>query len=217
MSQSSLFLVIGATGGTGKHFVAQCLREGHRVRALVRTPSKLPTAEAGRIEVVKGSITDDINTDDLVKGVDYVVAMIGDKETQKTKPICTDFVRKLLPSMRKHGVKRFMFQAGGLSKPYSGELTTTLWIIRNTIARGYDGQHKDNEAVMEYLATQAQDIEWMVHRAGIGSDGASKGTLQRSSTDFSIGTHVDCADFNYRTVMDPAAVRTTHFSHYVKG
>ena len=69
---------------------------------------------------------------------------------------------------------------------------------------------------MEYLATDGNDIEWSVHRAGIGGDGPSKGRLERSDTQFSIGMHVDCADCNYRAVMDTAAVRTIFFSHYVK-
>ena len=214
MSTSALFLVLGASGGTGKHFVAQALNEGHRVRALVRNPAKLSITNAN-LEIRQGSITDDLDTDSLVQGVDYVVAMLGDKQAQKTDKICYAFVQRLVPSMRKNGVKRFMYQAGGLSKPYGGELSWILWILRNTLASGFNGQHLDNEAVMEYLATQANDIDWMVHRAGIGSDGPSKGTLQRSKTQFSIGTHRDCADYNYRTVMDDSAIHSSDFSHYI--
>ncbi|ORX40629.1 NmrA family protein [Kockovaella imperatae] len=217
MTQSLLFLVLGATGGTGKHFVTQCLRDGHRVRALVRTPSKLPSEAADKIEVVQGSITDNVDTDALVKGVDYVVAMLGDKETQQTRKVCLEFVQKLVPSMRENGVKRFLFQAGGLSRPYGGSLTPLLWFLRYTLAYagGFHGQHLDNEAVMEYLSTQAMDIEWIVHRAGIGSDGPSKGKLARSPSTFSIGTHVDCATYSFDLVQDASAVHTSDFSHYV--
>lgn len=91
-----------------------------------------------------------------------------------------------------------------------------LWAIRKTLARGYNGQHEDNEAVMEYLATAAQDIEWIVHRAGIGSAGPSKGLLERSAVKFSVATHVDCAAYNLRTVADAGAVHTADFSHYAK-
>lgn len=68
--------------------------------------------------------------------------------------------------MRGHGVTRFLYQAGGLSTPYQGHLSPLLWTIRHTVARGFEGQHRDNEAVMAYLAEEAQDLEWMVHRAG---------------------------------------------------
>ncbi|EMC93994.1 hypothetical protein BAUCODRAFT_75006 [Baudoinia panamericana UAMH 10762] len=214
---SKTFLVLGGTGGTGKHFITLALQDGQYVRALVRTPSKLPTEPSGNLEVVQGSITDDeVDTDRLVKGVDYVIAMLGDREAQETTKICTAFVKKLVPSMRKHGVKRFLYQAGALGRPYRGSLGVSLWAFRNIVARSYDGQHKDNEAVHDYLLTEANDIEWMIHRAGIGGDGPSKGRLERSKTTPNIGTFEDCAKYNYRTIMDESAVHTCDYSCYGK-
>ena len=52
--------------------------------------------------------------------------------------------------------------------------------------------------------------------AGIGGDGPSKGILRRSPKKFSTGTHRDCADYNYRTLDEVAAIHTSDFSHYVK-
>ena len=213
MNRQLTFLVFGATGGTGKHFVAKALEGGHRVRALVRDPTKL-SASGPKVDVHQGSITDVANVDDLVRGVDVVVSMLGDMQAQKESKINTAFVKKLVPAMRKHDVKRFFYQAGGLSRPYMGQLTPILWMIRYTIARGYEGQHQDNEAVMEYLSTEAEDVEWIVHRAGINGDGPSKGTLERSSTNFSVANFRDCADYNYRTILDPSAIHTSDFSHY---
>ena len=213
MARKSTFLVLGATGGTGRHFVARALADGHRVRALVRSPKKLPDA-GDTLDVRHGSITDMIDTDELVKGVDFVVSMLGDKALQNKAKINTAFVKRLVPSMRKHGVKRFLYQAGGLSRPYQGHLSPLFWAIRHTIARSFMGQHQDNEAVMEYLATEANDMEWIVHRAGIGSDGPSKGILERSKTEFSVATHVDCANYNYSTIEDASAMHTSDLSHY---
>ena len=140
------------TGGTGKHFVSQALKDGHRVRALVRNPAKVEISDPN-LEIHTGSITDIPDISKLVQGTDSVVVMLGDKEAQKKSKINTAFVKQLVPAMRQHGVKRLLYQAGGLSKPYNGELTWTLWILRNTLASSFDGQHLDNEAVMEYLAT----------------------------------------------------------------
>lgn len=39
------FLVLGATGGTGTHFLRLALAEGHPVRALVRDPARLTVAD----------------------------------------------------------------------------------------------------------------------------------------------------------------------------
>ncbi len=67
---------------------------------------------------------------------------------------------------------------------------------------------------MAYLATEASDLEWIVHRAGIFSDGPSKGILQRSAKKFSVATFRDCADYNYRAIGDVTAVHTADFSAY---
>lgn len=140
--------------------------------------------------------------------------MLGDKEVQRHAKINTAFMQRLIPAMRRQGVTRILYQAGGLSRPHDGHLAPSLWIIRNTIARSFIGQHRDNEAVMDYLATEANDLEWIVHRAGIFSDGASKGVLHRSAKKFSVATFRDCADYNYRTVADATAVHTADFSAY---
>jgi hypothetical protein len=138
--------------------------------------------------VVHGSITDPIDTDALVAGVAYVVVMLGDKALQRQAKINTAFMRRLIPAMRRQGVRRILYQAGGLSRPHGGRLSPSLWLIRNTIARSFIGQHLDNEAVMAFLATEANDLEWIVHRAGIYSDGPSKGSLQRSKRNLSVAT-----------------------------
>jgi nucleoside-diphosphate-sugar epimerase len=230
-----MFLVFGGTGGTGQHFIRLALAEGHRVRALVRTPAKLELQDqvhqSSNLELVTGSITDSDSIlpqslDSLLINVDYVVCMLGDKVLQSQQKICLPFIQLLIPSMRRNGVKRILYQAGGLSKPYNGSLSPILWILRNTIARSFNGQHEDNEAVMKYFGEECTpakgngngkgkgDIEWIVHRAGIYGDGPSKGRLERSGERYSIGVHRDCAEYNYRIVRDEEAVYTSDFSYY---
>ncbi len=215
MNQQKTFLVFGATGQTGQHFVSLALKEGHKVRALARNPAKLAVKNPD-LAVHQGSVTDISNLDELVQGADFVVSMLGDATLQNNAKINTAFVQNLVPAMRREGVKRFLYQAGGLSKQPGKPLSPAFWIIRNTLARGYIGQHEDNEAVMEYLAKEANDLEWMVHRAGIGSNGPSKGVLERSASKVSIATFVDCAAYNYRTLMDTSAIHTCDMSCYRK-
>jgi uncharacterized protein YbjT (DUF2867 family) len=125
MPQPSTFLVFGATGGTGKHFVPLALKEGHKVRVLVRTPAKLAIQNTN-LQVQQGSITDAVDLDELVDGVDFVISMVGDRAVQQAEKINTAFVKQLIPAMRRHGVQRFLYQAGGLSAPYNGHLSPLL-------------------------------------------------------------------------------------------
>ena len=155
MQRLSTFLVFGATGGTGKHFVSLALKDGHRVKAIVRDLTKL-AVHSPNFQVQQGSITNVDNLDDLVHGTDFVICMLGDVKLQRDAKINTAFVKKLIPTMPRHGVKGFLYQAGGLSMPYNGQLSAIFWTIKHTIARGFAGQHADNEAVMEYLVEEAQ-------------------------------------------------------------
>jgi NAD(P)-dependent dehydrogenase (short-subunit alcohol dehydrogenase family) len=201
---SSSILVFGATGRTGQHFVRLLLAKGHNVKGVARDPGKL-SIESSRLQIVQGSIAEELALDELLQGVDAVVMLLGD-------------AARLIPAMRRKRVSRLLYQAGGFTRPYKQRLPFSLWLLRNTIARfgGLIGQHEDNEAVIEYLVEEASDITWVVHRAAIGSDGPSKGTLQRSTTRLSVATFRDCADYSYRLLSDDTAVHTCDLSCYAK-
>ena len=215
LGQQSTFLVFGATGQTGQHFVSLALEEGYNVRALVRNPEKL-SIRSPHLELREGSITSDANIDELVRGVDFVISMLGDPQLQRHDKINTNFIKKLIPAMRREGIRRVLYQAGGLTRRYKERLPLIPWILRNTVARfgGLIGQHEDNEAVIEYLVEEAGDMEWIVHRASITSNGPSKGILKRSKTQIGLATFQDCAAYNYTTLMDSSAVHTYDLSYY---
>jgi len=214
-NSQSIFLVFGATGQTGQHFVSQALMDGHRVKALVRSPEKV-AIQNPNLEVHQGSVSESGKVRDLVAGVDFVAAMIGDAKAQAEENINTTFVKQLVPAMRQHGVKRFLYQAGGFTKPYKASLPFTSRLLKNTLVRfsGLLGQHRDNEGVLEFLIEDAADIEWIVHRASILSNGPSKGILKRSKTKFSLATFKDCAVYNYRTITDESAIHSYDLSYY---
>ena len=211
------FLVFGATGRTGRHFISIALNKGHNVIALVRNPEKV-AIQNPNLKLIKGSIADYHAIDELLNGVNFVVSMLGDAQLQKVENVNTAFVKKLIPAMRRQAVKRFLYQAGGFSRPYKEKLPFMFWVLRNTLVRfsGLLGQHRDNEAVIEYLTEEAEDIEWMVHRASIISDDSSKGTLLRSKTQNSIATFVDCAMYNFQLLTDNSAIHTCDLSYYQK-
>ncbi len=213
--ERSTFLVLGATGQTGRPFVDLLLGRGHRVRALVRNPARLGD-RAAELDVRQGSITDPLDLDALVEGVDFVVMMIGDREAQQHAEVNTAFVRRLVPAMRRQGVRRLLYQAGGFSTPPGQRLPLFLRVIRGTIARPYLGQHRDNEAVMRYLSDEARDLEWMVHRAGLRPGEGSRGVLQRSDRFISVASFEDCADYSLRLITGDDGVHTCSGSRYAK-
>ncbi len=84
--QNRSFLVFGGTGRTGQHFVSLALKEGHAVRALVRDPGKV-AVQNENLELHRGSITDDRELDDLLRGVDFVISMLGNARLQSQSKI----------------------------------------------------------------------------------------------------------------------------------
>lgn len=127
-------LILGATGGTGRHFLTYALAQGHKVKVLVRDGKNLGLV-GPNVQVIVGSITDFSDFSLLLEGVGAVVAMLGNAELQKREKINTQFIAKLIPAMRENGVKKFVYQAGGLTRKYDGSLPFASWVLRNTLAR----------------------------------------------------------------------------------
>lgn len=112
MTQQKTYLVFGATGQTGQHFTALALKQGHKVRAVARNPTKLAMTHPD-LDVRQGTVPGVANLDDLLQVVDFVVCMLGDRQMQKQQKVNTAFVRELVPAMRRAGVSRLLYQAGG--------------------------------------------------------------------------------------------------------
>ncbi|MFD9566439.1 SDR family oxidoreductase [Streptomyces sp. NPDC059994] len=76
-----LVLVTGATGYIGGRLVPELLDAGYRVRCLARTPRKLRDHPwAGRVETVRGDVTDAESVGAALRGVDvayYLVHSLG--------------------------------------------------------------------------------------------------------------------------------------------
>lgn len=74
-------LVAGATGATGRRLVAELLAQGHSVRAIVRTGSRLPAEIRGhpQLSVIEGSLLDfdPAALQSAVAGCDAVASCLG--------------------------------------------------------------------------------------------------------------------------------------------
>ena len=88
MATPSPLLVTGATGFIGRRLAARLGRDGRTVRALVlpdedpaRVPELAALAAAGRLEVVRGDVTDAATVDAAARGADavyHLAAVVGD-------------------------------------------------------------------------------------------------------------------------------------------
>ena len=68
-------LAVGATGSIGRYVVEEALRQGHKVRALVRNPGKLRLP--AEVEIVVGDLTRPESLLPAVDGIDAIVFTHG--------------------------------------------------------------------------------------------------------------------------------------------
>lgn len=93
-------LVVGATGSIGRLVVEQALREGHAVRALVRSASKARPLPS-EVQVVVGDVTRPDTLSAAVDGVDAVVFTLGSDGAGKVGAETVDYggVRNVLRAL----------------------------------------------------------------------------------------------------------------------
>ena len=99
-------LVVGATGGTGRHVVRRLLERGDAVRAFARRPADI-TERHERLEVVEGDARDAASINRAVQGVDAVISAFGPRSLKKDD-LQETLARNLVLAMRARGVKRLV-------------------------------------------------------------------------------------------------------------
>lgn len=151
--------LIGATGRTGHLVLAELLKRGHTVTALVRDPAKLTHSDPGA-RVVVGSATDPQAIDALLDGADAVVSALG--PTAKEPDLHTRTAHLLVEAMPAAGISRFIGISGaGIDVP--GDQKGTKDRIISAMVRTLGGAvAKDKPAEYQVLANS--DLEWTLVR-----------------------------------------------------
>jgi len=203
-------IVFGATGATGRHVVQHALDNNQLVRAYVRSPHKLPDdiRRHANLEIVQGDFSETDKIRAAIEGVDAVVITAGNPAASKRALFMVELVRGVVAGMREHGVKRLVFQAGastpqpGVPDPLFNRLVVgpMLWLT------GWSGAVRDNNAVVSWLHSEAQDLAWTVVRPGMIHHKPTKGEVIASDSMSGAVTFVDLAKFNLDTATSDAHV-----------
>src|SRR5215207_9736191 len=68
--------IFGASGRTGKLFTELALKNGYKVKALVRQPSRL-SLQHSNLEVIQGDTADSAKVEKTIEATDAVIDLIG--------------------------------------------------------------------------------------------------------------------------------------------
>ncbi|MBI4940012.1 MAG: NAD(P)H-binding protein [Actinobacteria bacterium] len=152
---SQTIAVLGATGATGRHVVAEALRSGRRVVVVVRRAGSFASAPGLR-ETVWAGVADEGALTAALDGADVVISTLGGAAKGPTT-VCTDAMRTTVRAMTHVGVKRLVVvSAHGVLDTHDRSLySRAVW-------RGAGERMKDKET-MEHLVADSP-LDWTIVR-----------------------------------------------------
>ena len=176
-------LVVGASGATGRLLVEQLLGRGCRVRAIVRSPDKLPEVVRShdRLSLICASVLN-LSDADMARHVNAcgaVASCLGHNVTWKgifgsPRRLVTDATRRLCEAVKANGRDRptkfvLMNTAGNsnrdLREPVSLAQRCVVGLLRLLLP-----PHVDNEKAADYLRTQIGQSDKAVEWAAVRPD-----------------------------------------------
>jgi putative NADH-flavin reductase len=173
--------VLGASGATGRLLTEQLLEKGHAVRAVVRSPEKLPVGwmDNKGLEITRGSLLemDAEELSDLLVGCDAVLSCLGHHLTGKGiwgKPrrLVRDATSRLCELISaehpEHPVKFVLMNTTGNRNRDLNEKRSMGHRIVITLLRTLLPPQADNEQAAEFLRMRIGQkdphLQWVVVR-----------------------------------------------------
>lgn len=163
--------LFGGSGKSGLEFIPAALKEGHSIKALVRTPDKLKNLKE-QIEIIQGSVEDSDLINKTIQGCDCVVSVLG--HSKNTKPdMQTESIKKIIDSMNQEGIKRLIVLTGAgvfVDGDKPGFLDNFITFLLKLIAKSRitDGENF-SKIVME------SNLNWTVLRVPLLTNGKYTG------------------------------------------
>lgn len=189
-------LVLGATGRTGRLFVAEALRRGHRVTAIARDPAKLPGTGA---TIVQGTPYDGPTVERALGGCDAVVNVlnISRRSDNPWAPLAApkDLISRAcahaLRAMERSGARRYLtLSTVGASESWKElPLPLRLFVRASNLRFAFDDHTVEErllgESAVDYTIVRAPMLTMDERPAGVGvtrpGERMAKGTLRRRS------------------------------------
>jgi uncharacterized protein YbjT (DUF2867 family) len=173
-------LVVGATGGTGRHAVAELLERGHEVTAFARRTHRLG-AGASAAHLVDGDATDPAALAGAVAGQDAVIVTLGISESpvrvrlrgpRDTAPdVRSVGTTAVIDAMQRHGVRRLVVQTSyGVGESRDRLRFADRMLFRLLLRPQIEDTERQEAAV------RASGLDWVLVQPVHLTDGPEAGT-----------------------------------------
>jgi uncharacterized protein YbjT (DUF2867 family) len=163
-------LVLGASGGTGRHLVLDALARGHRVRAWSADAGELAIRHA-RLAHFVGDARDPRRAMAAIDGVDAVISALGSTGGLAPTDLCTQATRSLVEAMQASGVRRLVAITSLGTTAKLGPVHEHL-VYPRLLSGIYDDKRAQEEIV------RGSGLAWVILRPGRLTDGADRRRLR---------------------------------------
>lgn len=167
-------VVFGANGRVGRLVVEKLVERGHAVTAFVYSEAN---GYDPRVTIVYGDVHDPLAVDAALEGVDVVVSCLGSWGT-KSKDILTSGMRSIIPSMKRHGIRRIVSLTGADARAKRDEPDGIHRLSHFVLSIMAPKILADGEAHLRLL--EQSDLDWTVVRSPVMNE---KGSDQYTLTD----------------------------------
>lgn len=208
---SETIALFGATGDTGSEILKIALKQGYRIQALARTPSKITVTDAN-LSIIQGDFEDVDAIKAVVRGASYVIVCAGGNIKAKPYvPLMENFVtQQLWPAMiAEPSIKVFLYQAGaaaaepGKSVPFA---MRAMKVVADCFI-SLSAMVADNEGVIQFVHSQKQKpFKVIFTRPGGIKKGepSDKGCVAAESPPMGMISFADLASFTLKAIKDPS-------------
>lgn len=177
-------LVVGASGTTGRHLVEQLLLREHQVKAIVRSPEKLPELWRNNeaLQIITASILNlgDGELREHCQGCQAILSCLGHNLTWKgvygqPRELVTEATRRLCHAIKVNNpgqpVRFVLMNTTGnrnrdLNEPISFAQKCVIGLLRLLLP-----PHVDNEKAAEYLRTEIGQNDPLIEWTAVRPDG----------------------------------------------
>jgi uncharacterized protein YbjT (DUF2867 family) len=177
-------LVLGGSGRTGIHVLAEAAARGHHVRALVRNPDAVPAPDG--VELIQGTPADIDDLRNAAKGTSAVITTLNNARAsdnpwaRSVSPpmFMTDAARNTLTVMGEQGIRRIVVTSAlGAGDDWAqlNPLFKALIKLSN-IKAGYEDHHGVDRVV------RASDADWTLVRPVALTDKSIAGALRTAES-----------------------------------
>lgn len=180
--------LFGASGKTGNIYLQKALRNGYKVKALVRNPELLDPHP--NLLIQKGDILNAHDVSKTIAGADMVVSVFG-RVKDSPQWLQTNGTKNIVNAIGSKPIPVISLSGGGL--PF--ELDEPKWIDK--VIRGMMKllvPHLIEDAIGHATVLQGSNLQWTIVRAGRLTLEPEKGNYRIGWVGVNAGTQVGRAD-----------------------